>query len=531
MEFGELRLNTKIQNAVKEMGFVSPTPIQAQSLPLLLQGEDIIGQAQTGTGKTAAFGILILERLLGGEHDFDPHKRRPISALILTPTRELCMQVRDEISSIGKYTSARILAIYGGQDIGRQLSGLDAGVDVVVGTPGRVIDHLQRGSLDLSRVSIVVLDEADRMLDMGFIEDVEFILQKTPKARQTMLFSATMPEPIVALSGKYMVHPQLLKVSEDSLTVKNVEQKYSIVDRQSRLRALIAYLRIENPTLAIIFARTKAGADRLNGILLDRGFKSMALHGDLSQNRRDRVMHGFREGHFHILVATDLAARGLDIDDITHIINYDIPQEPFTYVHRVGRTGRMGKAGRALTLIFPDQENELVMMQKAAQTTIERIEIDLSKSGPVPPMHMRRDSAGFGGEGSRGGGYSRGGSGGYGGSRYGSREGSGHGGGYSRGGSGPGSHGPYGGSGSGSGEYHRGGSGSQGSPSRYGGSHGSSSYGSHSGSKGTSGRFHDRGEGSSRGGSGRDDRRRRPPREHTAHRASRGGGSYTGRTR
>jgi ATP-dependent RNA helicase DeaD len=505
MEFGKFGISTKILSALSDMGFASPTPIQEQSIPLLLQGEDIIGQAQTGTGKTAAFGIFMLERFLEKSAGTHPSHRRPVMALILTPTRELCMQVKEEIASIGKYSSAKIIAIYGGQEIGKQLAPLSSGVDIVVGTPGRVIDHIERGSLDLSQAGIVVLDEADRMLDMGFIDDVELILQKTPPSRQTMLFSATMPEPILHLSKKYMRAPQYLKVSEDSLTVKNVVQKYAIVDKQSRLRALIAYLRIENTPLAIIFARTKLGADRLNGILLDRGFKSMALHGDLSQNRRDHVMHGFREGHFHILVATDLAARGLDVDNITHVINYDIPQEPFTYVHRVGRTGRMGKPGKALTLIFPDQENELIMMQKAAQTTIDKIEIDLSQSGPAPPPHvLHRD-------GEEGGRFGRSrGSGGH------RREGSG----YSGGSGGYGSH--SGGSGSYRGS-HEGGSSPSGTGQRSGG------YGSQEG------RFGDRRGGSrkfgDRGGSGRDDRRRRPPREHQSNRSSRGSGSYTGRTR
>ena len=430
--FDELTRNTKIRRALTEMGFKEPTPIQAQAIPLVLQGEDIIGQAQTGTGKTAAFGIVILERLYQEENEKDFAAKRKTRAIILCPTRELAMQVGEELGKIGKYLNVRILPVYGGQDIDRQLRELDKGVEVIVGTPGRVMDHMERGSIRLDTIEVVVLDEADRMLDMGFVDDMEFILKHTPKTRQTLLFSATMPAPILELAQKYMVHPQLIKVSEDSLTVDKIVQKYVEVTKFTKLNALLALLKVKNPFLALIFTRTKHGADKLDEILHDRGFKAMCLHGDLSQNKRDRVMDAFRSGDINILVATDLAARGIDVSGVTHVINFDFPDDPVTYIHRIGRTGRMGQEGEAISLVFPDQTRNLFAVESLTGKRIEKEEVDLALAGR-PPEGIRRRESSFGGRGGRDGdrggrreggyGGDRGGRGGYGGGHGGDRGG------------------------------------------------------------------------------------------------------------
>ncbi|MCX8195130.1 MAG: DEAD/DEAH box helicase [Candidatus Micrarchaeota archaeon] len=372
MDFSRLGLNQNILSAVSEMGFTSPTPIQLQALPLLLQGEDLIGQAQTGTGKTAAFAICILERLAA-----NPEARGRVRALILAPTRELAVQIADEIHRIGKYLPFRVLAVYGGQEIEKQLAPLKAGVDIVVGTPGRLLDHIERGTLALDSVEVVVLDEADRMLDMGFIEDIEKILQKTPKGRQTLLFSATMPSEIIELSKKYLKSPQEVKVGEDSLAVKTIKQYYAEVSKFDKLNALLTILVEQKPSLALVFVRTKRSADRLNEILLDRGFHSLALHGDMSQNKRDRSMEAFRRRHINILVATDLASRGLDVTGVSHVINYDMPSDPYTYIHRIGRTGRMGKEGVAISLVFFDQANIIPTLEKVSDSKIEQIKLEI----------------------------------------------------------------------------------------------------------------------------------------------------------
>jgi len=354
------------------MGFKQPTPIQTQGIPLLLQGEDLIGQAQTGTGKTAAFGICILERIA-----LTPAKKGKVRALILAPTRELAVQIAGEIGKIGVNSQARILAIYGGQDIERQIGPLNSGVDIVVGTPGRLLDHIERNTIRLDAVEVVVLDEADRMLDMGFIDDIEKILDKTPKNRQTLMFSATMPPAILELSKKYMHAPQEVRVSEDSLSVKSIKQYYVETSKFDRLNMLLALLVEKKPALALIFARTKRGADRLNDILVDRGFRSMAFHGDMSQNQRDRSMEAFRKGRTNILVATDLASRGLDVTGVTHVINYDTTDDPMTYVHRIGRTGRMGKDGEAISFVFFDQTSMISIIEKVTDSRIEQLKIDV----------------------------------------------------------------------------------------------------------------------------------------------------------
>ncbi|MBM3229651.1 DEAD/DEAH box helicase, partial [Candidatus Parvarchaeota archaeon] len=407
MRFDELRLDERIQKALQQMGFESATEIQEKAIPLLLQGEDIVGQAKTGTGKTAAFGIHILEQIAqsaGNEgrhgahfagtagHSHAAHgkvqaraKPRKPEALILAPTRELAVQIKDEIAKIGKLLPMRMIAVYGGVSIEPQIGALQQGVNIVVGTPGRILDHIERRTLDLSEASVVVLDEADRMLDMGFIEDIEKILGQTPHSRQTLLFSATMPPEILGIAKRYMKNPVHLNVSEDELVVDKIAQVCVEVTKMNKLNTLLSVLKAENPKLALVFTRTKFGADKLMTILHERGFEAQALHGDMSQNKRDRAMDAFKRGHVHVLVATDLASRGLDVKGITHVINYDLPEEIETYVHRIGRTGRMEATGKAISLLFPDQRDSLRLIErktgaKVTQTTYPHIEVPRVRS-------------------------------------------------------------------------------------------------------------------------------------------------------
>jgi len=366
--FGNIPLSKKVLTALTEMGFEEPSPIQSQTIPLVLAGHDVIGQAQTGTGKTAAFGIPIVETI---------SDQRQIQALVLTPTRELAIQVSEELSKIGKNRRIKTLPIYGGQSIERQIRALKLGVQVVIGTPGRLLDHIRRNTINLKAVKILVLDEADEMLDMGFIDDIEKILEHVPTAtRQTLLFSATMPEPILALAKKYMKDPVRVTVSKEQLTVPLIDQFY--YETRNKLDALCRVLDTEDASQLIIFCRTKKGVDELVASLQARGFIADGLHGDLSQVQRDRVMKRFREQKLEILVATDVAARGLDIENITHVINYDIPQDPESYVHRIGRTGRAGKKGVAITFIEPREFRQLKIIEKAVKTHIYRRELPSS---------------------------------------------------------------------------------------------------------------------------------------------------------
>ncbi|MFZ5754498.1 MAG: DEAD/DEAH box helicase [Bacillota bacterium] len=363
-KFGQLSLSRKVVAALSDMGFEEPTPIQAQAIPLVMENQDVIGQAQTGTGKTAAFGIPIVEKI-------NP-KWFAVQALILTPTRELAIQVAGEIASIGKHKQVKVLPIYGGQSIERQIRSLRFGVHVVIGTPGRILDHLERRTLNLENVKIFVLDEADEMLDMGFIEDIENILQKTPVERQTLLFSATMPLPIQRLAEKYLKNPRLITINKDTLTVPLIQQYYFEVAQGSKVDALCRILDYENYESALIFCRTKRGVDELVASLQTRGYFAEGLHGDLTQAQRDKTMKSFRQGEVDLLVATDVAARGLDIDKITHVINFDIPQDPESYVHRIGRTGRAGREGKALTLITPPEYRQLRLIEKLVKAKITR---------------------------------------------------------------------------------------------------------------------------------------------------------------
>lgn len=362
--FGNINVNRKLRQAIADMGFEEPSPIQAQTIPLVLEGKDIIGQAQTGTGKTAAFGIPIIERIID--------EKRHVQALVLTPTRELANQVAEELAKIAKYRRLKTLAVYGGQPIERQIRALRYGVHVVIGTPGRIIDHINRKTLNLQNVNMLVLDEADEMLDMGFVDDIETILNNVPAERQTMLFSATMPDQIMKLADRYMTNPMTVSISKEQLTVPLIDQIYYEMRERDKVDYLCRILDVEDFQRSIIFGRTKKGVDELVSSLQTRGYQAEALHGDLSQTQRDRVMRKFRDGSTEILVATDVAARGLDIDNVTHVINFDIPQDPESYVHRIGRTGRAGKTGVAITLVQPREFKQLKLIEKLTKTRIKR---------------------------------------------------------------------------------------------------------------------------------------------------------------
>jgi ATP-dependent RNA helicase DeaD len=363
MNFEDFHLSKETMKSVSEIGFEEPTPIQVSTIPLILGGHDIVGQAQTGTGKTAAFGIPIVEKCQKGRNPF---------AIILEPTRELAVQVAQEIHRIGKYKKISVLPVYGGTSIDRQIKTLQRGVNVVVGTPGRVIDHLNRRTISLADVRIVVLDEADEMLDMGFIEDMETIIKTTPSERQTLLFSATMPQPIVNIAKRYMRNPEKIRVNTKDIVIPKIKQIFYEVREQDKINALSRLLDVEDPQLAIVFCHTKRDVDEVSMKLDQMGYNSGALHGDFTQARRDEVMHKFKTGMLDILVATDVAARGLDIKDVTHVINFSIPQNPDSYVHRIGRTGRAGKSGIAITLVTPREYNHLRLIEKTARTIIDR---------------------------------------------------------------------------------------------------------------------------------------------------------------
>jgi len=347
--FTALNLHPQLVQAVTEQGYTVPTPIQASVIPVMLEGRDVIGQAQTGTGKTAAFALPILQRLT------PPQRHRHVQALTLAPTRELALQVTKAIGDYGQYRDVRVLAVYGGQGYERQLEQLRTGVDIVVGTPGRVLDLINRNALDLSGVGAVVLDEADEMLSMGFIEDIEAILTATPAERQTTLFSATLPSAIRHLAERYLQEPQAVTIPQDQRTVAGTEQRYYLVNQADKLAALTRVFEMEEITSVLVFARTRMGTAELADALTLHGFPAEALNGDLSQSAREHVLNRFRQHRVKILVATDVAARGLDIDGISHVVNYDLPQDAEAYVHRIGRTGRAGKTGVAISLITPKE--------------------------------------------------------------------------------------------------------------------------------------------------------------------------------
>ncbi len=371
IEFKDLSITKKVMAAISEMGFEEPTPIQAKAIPLIMNGNDVIGQAQTGTGKTAAFGIPIAEGI--------DSKVLQVQSLIVTPTRELAIQVAEEMAKIGKQKRIRVLPIYGGQPIDRQIRSLKKGVHVAIGTPGRLIDHLRRRTLNLDKVKIVVLDEADEMLDMGFVEDIESILKCTDEGRQTLLFSATMPFPIRQLAEKYMKKPHLVTIDKEAITVPLIQQYYYEILTGTKTDALCRILDFEEYNSVIIFCRTKRSVDELSATLQTRGYFAEGLHGDMTQAQRDKTMNSFRREEVEILVATDVAARGLDIGGVSHVINYDIPQDPESYVHRIGRTGRAGKEGKALTLIIPKEYRQLRMIERLIKARIDKASLPTFK--------------------------------------------------------------------------------------------------------------------------------------------------------
>lgn len=342
MIFDKFKLSETVIQAIGSMGFEETTPIQELAIPIALSGRDLIGQAHTGTGKTAAFGIPMVEHF-----DVDTEK---IQGVVLAPTRELAMQVAEELNRIGQYKGIRALPIYGGQEITRQIRALKKRPHIIVGTPGRLMDHMRRKTIRLDHIKVVILDEADEMLNMGFIEDIETILQEVPGERQTLLFSATIPKQIQDLAQKFMQQPEVIRVKTKEVTVPQTEQKYIEVQEKLKFDVLCRLLDIQASELAIVFGRTKRRVDELYEALNKRGYSAEGIHGDLTQSKRDSVMRQFREGTIDVLVATDVAARGLDISGVTHVYNFDIPRDPESYVHRVGRTGRAGKAGMAITL-------------------------------------------------------------------------------------------------------------------------------------------------------------------------------------
>ncbi|MBV7336204.1 DEAD/DEAH box helicase [Chloroflexi bacterium TSY] len=363
-EFYQLNLHPLLVQAVDELGYRDPTPIQAATIPLMLTGQDVIGQAQTGTGKTAAFTLPLLHQLQPGQDH--------VQSLIVVPTRELALQVANAVYQYGRRIEVRVLAVYGGQPYGRQISRLRKGIDVVVGTPGRLLDLMQQNALDISQIATLILDEADEMLSLGFIEDIEAILTETPAIRQTALFSATISSEIRRLADQYMNAPQSVTIRSKELTVEAVEQRYYLVNERDKLSAITRLFEVEDITSALIFARTRAGTGELANALIARGFPAEFLNGELPQETRQRVLNRFRTNQIKVLVATDVAARGLDIDDISHVFNFDLPQDPEVYVHRVGRTGRAGKTGIAVTLVVPKEEWQLRRIERYAKQTIPR---------------------------------------------------------------------------------------------------------------------------------------------------------------
>ncbi|MEZ5076186.1 MAG: DEAD/DEAH box helicase [Solirubrobacterales bacterium] len=385
--FKDLGLSPAIQQALDELGFVEPSPIQEQAIPELLAGHDVIGQAQTGTGKTAAFGLPLLQYL-------DPENDE-VQAIVLTPTRELCIQVTQALRSYAEHLEIEIVAVFGGAPIRSQQSQLRSGAHVVVATVGRMMDLMSRRSLVLTAARYVVLDEADEMLDLGFIEDVEKILRMCPSGRQTALFSATMPPPIKKLAEGYMYDPVTIKITPKKLTVDAIAQAFVEVPAREKAQRLVELLKIEEPEQAIIFTRTKIGASKLEKTLKDKGLDVKALHGDLSQGVRDGVMIAFKDHRVKLLVATDIAARGLDVEHVTHVINYDVPNSSETYVHRIGRTGRVGRTGRAITFVTPDQRDEIGRIERDVNTTIGEWESpeDRLEHAPRPRRRERRHRA------------------------------------------------------------------------------------------------------------------------------------------
>ncbi|HKI55394.1 MAG TPA: DEAD/DEAH box helicase [Anaerolineales bacterium] len=377
-DFSSLNLRDEVMQAVTELGYTEPTPIQAQMIPIMLTGADVIGQAQTGTGKTAAFTLPIL-------HNFQ--QQRHVQALVLAPTRELALQVSKAMTGYGKHLGVRVLAVYGGQPYGPQISKLNRGVDIVVGTPGRLIDLLKRNALNIKHIKTLVLDEADEMLNMGFMEDVETIIAETPEERQTALFSATLPSRIRSLANRFMRDPQSVLIKRDNTNALAIEQRYYLVHDRDKTSALTRLFEILPIKSALIFARTRAETAALANELVVRGIPAEAIHGDLDQNARERVLGRFRSNQLKVLVGTDVAARGLDIDDISHVFNYHLPDDAEVYIHRIGRTGRAGKTGVAITLLSPKEKRRLREVESLTKQTVTKAELPT-----IAEIHRHREN-------------------------------------------------------------------------------------------------------------------------------------------
>ncbi|MFL6484300.1 MAG: DEAD/DEAH box helicase [Nitrososphaera sp.] len=476
--FEELGLSAQLTRALAENEFKAPFPIQETAIPLILQGKDVVGQAHTGTGKTAAFGLPILQQIKPGGS---------VQVLILAPTRELAVQVTDEINRFAKYTGIRAVTIYGGQSINVQLDKLRRGVQIVVATPGRLIDHIKQGSIILDDVKFVVLDEADRMLDMGFIDDIKFILFYVNEDRQTCLFSATMPPEILRLADEYMRSNKIehVRLNEEEITLETIDQSYLVVEEREKFKHLMDFIRNNQKAKSqtIVFTATKQRADRIAYKLRQEGFNAVTIHGDLSQKQRDNAMHKFKRGTEDILVATDIAARGIDVPSIGNVINYDVPEDPNVYFHRIGRTARAGGEGKAISLVSNDRISDFERILAQTKLPIRKLNDELGVA--VPVIAQRQASYGRNGGYRRHGGYGNRSGGGYGnrsGGGYGNRSGGGYG---NRSGGGYGnehrSQGHYdndgGGGGSGSYRPHR-------SQTGYGRDRRRSRYGSSSGSNG-----------------------------------------------
>ncbi|WP_096202980.1 DEAD/DEAH box helicase [Bacillus sp. FJAT-45350] len=362
--FFDFNLDNKVTRALTEMGFEEATPIQTQTIPTTLAGKDIIGQAQTGTGKTAAFGVPLIEKI--------DMSKDYIQGIILTPTRELAVQVAEELNKIGQFKGVRALPIYGGQDIGRQIKALKRNPHIIVATPGRLMDHMRRRTIKPQTISMVILDEADEMLNMGFVDDIETILKEIPEERQTLLFSATMPKQIKSLAERFLRDPEMITVKATEITMPNIQQEYVEVPEKQKFDVLCRLLDIHGADLAIVFGRTKRRVDELAEALSKRGYDAEGIHGDLNQAKRDSVIRKFKSKTIEVLVATDVAARGLDISGVTHVFNFDIPQDPESYVHRVGRTGRAGKTGLAITFATPREIGHLKTIERVSKRKIDR---------------------------------------------------------------------------------------------------------------------------------------------------------------
>ena len=397
--FKELGLSAEVLRALDENGFKDPFPIQELSIPLILKGMDVIGQAHTGTGKTAAFSLPILNNI---------KRNGPIQALILVPTRELAMQVTNEIRKFSKYVGIRTLAVYGGQSMSLQITQLRKGVQIVVATPGRLIDHVKRGTIQLEAAKFVVLDEADRMLDMGFIDDIKFILFYVDEDRQTCLFSATIPPEISRLARDYMKNPHEVKLNEEEISLDTIDQSYLIVEERQKFKHLCNFIKSRDEKQTIVFAATKQRTQRLAIELKQQGLRAITIHGDLSQKQRDDSMHRFRTGSEDILVATDIAARGIDVPAIGHVINYDIPDDPLIYFHRIGRTARAGGTGKAISLVSQDRVDDFTRILKNTELPIKRLNDEMGIEVPRIQSHPRtnwRRNSGYGGRYGSGGGY------------------------------------------------------------------------------------------------------------------------------